>query len=111
MPKYLLTYRGESTATSDMTPEQEEAVLRAWGEWMGRVGDALVDVGQPTGPARTSLVDNGSETDPVPLSGYTIIEAADLEGAKAHVKGHPFLSEDTGDFAVDIYELSPLPDM
>lgn len=111
MPKYLLTYKGDATDTGDMTPEQGEAVLQAWGAWIGRVGEAMVDVGQPIGPTRASVVDDGSEGTPVPLSGYSIIEAADLDGAKAHVEAHPFLSEDTGDFAVDVYELAPLPEM
>ena len=43
------------------------------------------------------------------LAGYSIIEAVDMSAAKALVDGHPFLSGSTGDFAVEIHELMPVP--
>ena len=42
-------------------------------------------------------------------SGYSIVEAADLAGAEALTAGHPYLSEGKGDFAIDIYEMLPVP--
>lgn len=110
MPKYLLTYKGAATDTADMTPEQHEAVMAAWGEWIGRTGDALVDVGSPLAES-TSVVDDGTEGTATPLSGYSIIQADDIDGAKAHVKGHPFLGDGNGNFAVDVFEIAPMPEM
>ena len=43
------------------------------------------------------------------LTGYSIVEASDMAGAKALADGHPYLSEGKGDFAVDIFEMMPVP--
>ncbi|MDK1019531.1 MAG: hypothetical protein QGD89_09030 [Actinomycetota bacterium] len=75
---------------------------------MGRAGDALADRGNPFGPG-SSLVDDGPSGTVVLLTGYSIVEADDMAGALAHVDGHPFLVKDTGNYAIDDYELLPVP--
>ena len=57
------------------------------------------------------LVDDGSTGMTIDLTGYSIVEAADLTAAQALADGHPFLSDSDGDFAIDIFELMPVPDM
>ena len=57
----------------------------------------------------TSVVDDGSTGAPVSLSGYSIVEAADLESAAALADGHPYLSEGSGDYAIEIFEMMPVP--
>lgn len=108
MPKFMMVYKGEATDMSDMTEEQQGQVMAAWGAWMEGVGSALSDVGAPFGP-NASVVDNGSDGTATPLSGYSIVEAADMAGAKALVEGHPYLTDDKGNYAVDIYEMMPVP--
>ena len=82
--------------------------LRAWGEWMGRVGDALVDGGAPFG-ARSAVADDGTNPAPSDLNGYTIVEADSLDAARELVSGHPFLAEGKGRFTIEIFELAPMP--
>jgi len=106
--KYLYLYRGPATPIEDFTPEQSAEQLRAWGEWMARVGSALVDGGAPFA-ARTAVGDDGSSPTSSDLNGYTIVEADSLDAARALVDGHPFLSEGKGRFSVDIFELAPMP--
>jgi hypothetical protein len=84
------------------------AVMAKWGAWMEKVGPALTDIGAPFGPS-ASVVDDGSAGVAAPLSGYSIVEAADMGAAQAFCDGHPFLSEGAGNFAVDVYELMPVP--
>ena len=108
MPKYMLVYKGEATDMSDMTPEQGQEVMAKWAQWMEKIGPALSDIGTPFGP-NSSVVDDGSSGTATSLSGYSVIEAADMDAARALVDGHPFLSESTGDYAVDIYEQMPVP--
>lgn len=110
MAKYMMVYKGEATDMSEMTEEEVAAVMAAWGAWIQNVGPALVDVGTPFGPG-TSVVDDGSMGTAVSLNGYSIVEAEDMNGARALADGHPFLSESTGDFAIDLYELMPVPVM
>jgi hypothetical protein len=108
MPNYMMIYKGEATDMSDMTPEEGAAVLAKWGEWMGRAGAALVDLGSPFGPG-SSVVDDGSSGTAASLTGYSIVDADDMAGAAALADGHPYLSDGGGDFAIDIYELMPVP--
>lgn len=108
MAKYILIYKGEATDTADMSEEQAAEVMAKWGAWMGKVGGALADIGTPFGPG-VSLVDDGSTGKPVSLTGYSIVEADDLDGARALADGHPYLSEGQGNFAIDIFELMPVP--
>lgn len=108
MPKFMLVYKGEATDMSDMTPEQGQEVMAKWGAWMEKVGSSLSDIGTPFGPG-TSVVDDGSSGTAASLTGYSIIEAADMDAARALVDGHPYLSDSNGDYAVDIYEQMPVP--
>jgi hypothetical protein len=110
MSKYLLTYRGPATPPDEMTEEQSTELMGAWNTWIEQTGSALVDIGQPCG-ARASVADDAAAADAPELSGYSIVEADGLDGAKALVAGHPFLSEGKGRFFIDIYELLAVPGM
>jgi hypothetical protein len=107
MSKYLYLYRGPATPMEDFTPEQGAEQLQAWGDWMGRVGSALVDGGAPFG-ARSAVGDDGSSPQTSELNGYSIVEADSIESANEHLKGHPFLAEGKGRFAVEVFELVPM---
>lgn len=108
MTQFIMIYKGEATDMADMTPEEGAAVMAKWGTWMEKVGPALSDVGSPFGPG-TSLVDDGSPGTAVSLTGYSIVEADDMATAQALANGHPYLSEGKGDYAIDIFELMPVP--
>ena len=108
MPDFMLIYKGEATDMSQMTEDESQAVMAKWGEWMEKVGPAMRDIGAPFGQS-SSLVDDGSDGTAAPLTGYSIVEADDMSGARALAEGHPFLSEGKGDYAIDIYELMPVP--
>jgi hypothetical protein len=107
MSKYLYLYRGPARPMDQFTPEESAEQMKAWGEWMGRVGPALVDGGAPFGE-RAALADNGKATTPSDQNGYTIVEAASLKAAKALLKGHPYLTEGKGRFSIEIFELTPM---
>ncbi len=108
MPNFMMVYKGEATDMADMSEEEGAAVMAKWGVWMEKVGPALSDIGTPFGPG-TSVVDDGSSGMALSLTGYSIVEASDMAGAKALADGHPYLSEGKGDFAVDIFEMMPVP--
>ena len=108
MAKFIFVYKGPATDMNDMSEEQSKAVLDAWNQWINKTGSALVDVGQPMAKG-ISLLDNGKEAKAALLNGYSIIEAVDINSAKKLADGHPFLSEGKGNFAIDIYELLPVP--
>ena len=103
MAKFVLAYRGGSAPESEA--EQEE-VMQAWMGWFGRLGAAVVDGGNPFGPSMTRTGD-GEPTEGAPseLTGYSILEAADLKAAAEMAGGCPILS---GGGSVDVYEAMPM---
>ncbi len=108
MPNFMMVYKGEATDMSEMTPEQGAEVMAKWGAWIGKVGEALVDVGSPFGTGK-SVVDDGSQGPAAKLSGYSIVAADDLETAVKLSDGHPYLSEGKGDYSIEVFELLPVP--
>lgn len=110
MKKFILLYKGPATKPEDMSEEQRNAIMAKWAEWMSKIGSAMADMGQPMTNG-IAVVDNGSYGPATQLSGYSIIQAEDMEGAKALVADHPFLSEGKGNFSVEVHELLPVPKM
>ncbi|MBU2602719.1 MAG: YciI family protein [Actinobacteria bacterium] len=111
MPKFMLLYRGgAATDPGEMTEEQVAGEMAKWMAWGEKVGPALTDFGNPFG-AGASAVGDGSAGTPTPLSGYSIVEAADLSAAVGLVEGHPYLGDGSGNFAVDVFEVMPAPGM
>ena len=91
MAKYLFVYHG---GTKPETEEDGAKVMDAWGQWMGSMGGAVVDGGNPVGMSTTvqsdgSVVDNGGAN---PASGYSLIEASDLDDAVSKAKACPILA-------------------
>jgi hypothetical protein len=104
MPKYLLVYHG---GTMPSTPEEGEKVMKAWGEWIGATGKALVDVGNPVGMSKT-VASNGKVSDgggSNPTMGYSIIEAKTIDEAAKLSQGCPQL---TAGGSIEIAEIIPM---
>jgi hypothetical protein len=110
MSKFILLYNGPATPPEQMDEELVQKIMGNWKTWMEKLGPAMVDMGQPMANGK-SVVDDGSDKQALELSGYSIIEAADLDEAVKLVEGHPFLSDKTGKFSVEVFELMPTPGM
>ena len=108
MAKFILIYRGEASDLADMSEDAADALLAKWASWIEKVGPALVDVGTPFGSG-ASVVDDGSTGDPIALTGFSIVEADTLSGARSLADGHPYLSEGKGNYSIEIYEMMPVP--
>ncbi len=91
MPKFVLAYHGKPDVNS---PEDGAKMMADWKAWMAGLGAAAIDPGLAVGPSKTVL-SNGSVAEDGgtnPLSGYTVIEAADMDAAIKMVRGCPHLS-------------------
>ena len=90
MAKYLFVYHGGED------PETEAGLaefLDDFGRWLGSMGSAVIDGGNPVGKS-TTVNPDGSVTPgggPNPASGYGLFEASDLDDALAKAKGCPIL--------------------
>ncbi len=91
MAKYLFVYHG---GAHPETEEETAAVMDAWGSWFGSMGAAVIDGGNPVGMSTTvqsdgSVVSNGGAN---PASGYSLIEAKNLDDAVGKAQKCPILA-------------------
>lgn len=90
MQKFMFAYHGGST---DMTQEEGKAHMGQWMAWMENLGEAVVDRGFAVGKSKTAgpkgiLNDGGAN----PLSGYTVIQAADMDAALQMASESPHIA-------------------
>ena len=97
MPKFIFAYHGGGMPE---TPEEGEKEMAAWMGWYQNMGAALADGGAPAGMSKTvsasGVSDDGGSN---PLSGYTVVEAADIDAACEMAKGCPILKNGTVEVA------------
>lgn len=100
MAKYVLIYHGGGRPES---AEEGAKVMAKWQAWMGGIGADLIDGGNPVGMSKTvandGVVDDGGAN---PVSGYSLINAADIDAACEVAKGCPIL--DGGKGTVEVAE-------
>lgn len=88
MSRFVLAFRGGMPKS----PEEGEKMMTEWNAWMGELGDALIDPGAGLGKSRFLTGPGKEETAGDPLSGYTVIEAADIEAALEIAGRNPIFS-------------------
>jgi hypothetical protein len=99
MTDYLLLYSGGSMPE---TEEEQKTVMDAWNTWMGQIGSALKDGGNPFTPASKTISADGSVGDGGgSASGYSILSADSLDAATEMAKGCPVLQ---GGAKITVYE-------
>ncbi len=91
MAKYLFVYHGGKKPESQ---EEVAQVMDAWGQWFGSLGSAVIDGGNPVGMSSTVNSDGTVANDggANPASGYSLVEASNLNDALAMAKKCPVLS-------------------
>lgn len=94
MPKFIFAYHGGGQ------PETEEAgqkMMADWMAWIEASGPAMIDPGNPVGMSKTvtdaGVEDHGGAN---PISGYTMVEAADIDAAIEIAKGCPIVGFNGG---------------
>ena len=101
MARFAFVYHGGKRPES---PEEGERVMAAWGTWYDSMGSAVVDGGGPAGLSKTvngsGVADDGGAN---PVSGLTIVEAADQDAAVAMAKGCPMVKDGFG--SVEVAEI------
>ena len=103
MANFVLLYSGGGAGTTDA---EREKVMQQWGAWFGRLGDKIVDMGNPFATKAKNL-SNGSVHDGAigtPASGYSIVKADSLDAATDLAKGCPVLQSGG---KITVYEVTP----
>lgn len=97
MAEYIFTYR----TPADFTPGTPDGIA-AWTTWFESIGSQVRDMGKPVFNRATV----GSSADGVPLGGYSLVTAENLDEALTLAKGCPIVAAGGG---VEVGELADLP--
>ena len=105
MSKFVVLYYAPAEAVAAManaTPEEMQKGMEPWMAWSAKCGDKLVDMGSPLMGGQR-ITTSGSGDSPSEVTGYSILEAADMAEAKSLLDGHPHLGWAPGT-AIEVYE-------
>ncbi len=108
MKKFVFVYYGGADMENS-SPEEMEAVMGKWMAWFGTFKDKMVDGGNPFAPGGMAVTSEGANVIPKemwPATGYTIINAQDMDEATKVASGCPALEVDES--AVRVYEAMPM---
>ena len=90
MPKFVFAYHGGKTS---MTPEEGQAHMMNWRQWVESLGAAMIDPGHAVGASVTvrtgGVEDNGGAN---PISGVSVVEAETLAEAVSMAQRSPHIS-------------------
>ena len=112
MKKYLVLYTAPIEASQQMaetSPEDQAKGMEAWMQWARRCGDKLVDLGSPLAGGQ-KLSPAGSSSSNLNIAGYSVLQAENMDEAKALLKAHPHLGWNAA-CAIEVYETMPIPGM
>ena len=88
----MILYMAPAAAEEQMnvSPEEMKKGMEPWMAWYKKSGKAIVDMGAPMGK-RTCFDKKGSSKGQTQVTGYTIVQAKDMEAVKSILKDHPHL--------------------
>ena len=89
------------------TEEQKMEGMKPWFAWKDEVGDKLVDFGSPLCGGTRLLPDGTNAPSTKEVTGYSIIQANDLEEAKSLLSTHPHLKW-TGGGDIEVHECAQM---
>jgi len=110
MKKFIVLYYAPAESFAkmkNMSPEEHKKGMEPWIAWMEKVGDGLVDKGAPLGNGQ-EVTTEGSSPSKKEVAGYSILQAEDMDAAKALLKDHPHLAWAAG-CSIEVYEVMPMP--
>lgn len=107
MKKFLVLYfcsLEEQMAVSQETIEQRENGMKLWFAWKEKLGSKLVDFGTPLFGGITINQGGLSKPSALELSGFSMIQAEDMDEAKSLVENHPHFTYGSS-CQVEVHEL------
>jgi hypothetical protein len=109
MAKFMAIYTGTPGARAAAQPDPAMIArgMQAWGEWMARYADRVVDGGGPLGKTKKVSADGITDIQNH-IAGYVVVEADDHEAAARMFEGHPHFTIFPGD-GVEVMPCLPVP--
>ena len=112
MSKFVFIYHGPAEMPEGAAPSEDDmkAVMGEWGKWAEKVGGDMTDFGTPLGGGQMVTPGGKVAASGSDITGYTILEAADMDAAVALAKVHPHLNM-PGGCEVEVLEGADVPGM
>ena len=113
MKKFIVIYHAPANAgdeMSKMTPEQQAKGMEGWMIWAKKCGDRLIDMGSPLANGQQLTANSKSNSSNKEVAGYSILQAKDMNEAKALLQGHPHLAWNAA-CSIEVHESMPIPGM
>ena len=105
MANFVLLFSGGSPGQTEV---ERAKVMEEWGAWFGKLGDKVVDPGNPFAPNVKMVSDGGAVHEGAigaPATGYSILKASSLNAAADLAKGCPVLQSGG---KITVYEVTPM---
>jgi hypothetical protein len=105
MANFVLLFTGGSAGQSEA---ERAKVMEAWGAWFGKLGENVVDPGNPFAADVKMVSDGGTVHEGsigAPATGYSILKANSLDAATDLAKGCPVLQSGG---KITVYEVTPM---
>lgn len=117
MKEFLLLFRGGDAERKQLSPEQIQAHMKRWQDWIGSIAQKGILVGaQPLESGGKVLKGKAKKLTDGPfiegkemLGGYVLLKAATIEEATETGAGCPNLEFETG--TVEVREIGAMPAM
>jgi hypothetical protein len=109
MAKFLAVYTGTPGARGQANPDEATIAkgMQAWGDWMARHADRIVETGGPLGKTKKVSASGVADVQNN-IAGYVVVEAEDHDAAARMFEGHPHFSIFPGD-GVEVMPCLPIP--
>ena len=101
MPNFIFAYHGGKRPESD---DEYQRIMAEWGAFYEKMGKHVKDGGGPAGSSKTvkpgGVEGNGGAN---PISGFTLVEADNLDAAVKMAKDCPMVKDGSG--SVEVAEI------
>ena len=108
MAKFIVLYHmpASEAAWEEVNEADAKKEMDMWMKWSEKCGPALVDFGSPLGGGQR-LTKGGSVPSEKEVTGYSVLEAENMEAAKELLSGHPHLQYGEK-CSIEVHESMPM---
>jgi hypothetical protein len=103
----MILYMAPVAAEEQMnvSPEEMKKGMEPWLAWYTKCGKAIVDMGAPLGQG-TCFDKKGGSKGQTHVTGYSIVQAKDVDAVKAMLSDHPHLMMPKA--SIEVLEIMPM---
>jgi hypothetical protein len=113
MKKFMVIYHAPASlqkTVKKLSAAQQAEGMKGWMDWFTHCGNNLLEVGQPLANGKTIRKGTPVTNSTKNATGYSVIQAKNLQDAKAMLKRHPHLMWNK-QASIEIHEMMPVPGM